>query len=295
MMIIVPETFARIVSGHSGAAGRVWLASLPVRVDWLCEEWRLTPDGPVIHGGMSLVLPVMHSGLPCVLRLSWLMDSHDQEVAALRAWDGHGAVRLFDSSQEHAATLLERLDASRTLELLPLRPALDVAGTLLRRLAVPAPMGLTTLADWADDFAGNLHRRWTEQKRPFSAEILDRVGQIATELGPASASRIVHRDLWYGNILAGRREPWLAIDPMIVAGDPEFGVAQLLWTRAEEIETSGGSLSAIRRLCEVSGLDVERSHAWTLVRCADYWLWGLSVGLTIDPERCCSIVEQLSS
>jgi streptomycin 6-kinase len=294
-MITVPETFARMVTGHSGAAGQVWLDSLPVRVEWLCEEWRLTPDGSVTHGGMPLVLPVMQSGLPCILRLSGLMDSHDQEVAALRAWDGHGAVRLFDSSQEHGATLLERLDASRTLEVLPLRPALDVAGTLLRRLAVPAPMGLTTLADWADDFAGNLYRRWTEQKRPFSAEILDRVGQIAAELGPASASRVVHRDLWYGNILAGHREPWLAIDPMVVVGDPEFGVAQLLWTRADEIGTAGGVRWAMRRLCEVAGLDDERSRAWTLVRCADYWLWGLSVGLTIDPERCRSIIEQLSS
>ena len=31
------------------------------------------------------------------------------------------------------------------------------------------------------------------------------------------------------------------------------------------------------------------------MRCVDYWLWGLSVGLTEDPVRCARIVERLTS
>jgi len=29
------------------------------------------------------------------------------------------------------------------------------------------------------------------------------------------------------------------------------------------------------------------------VRCVDYWLWGLSVGLTEDPVRCQRIINWL--
>ena len=35
------------------------------------------------------------------------------------------------------------------------------------------------------------------------------------------------------------------------------------------------------------------ARSWTLVRCIDFWLWGLSIGFTYDPARCATIVEWL--
>ena len=65
-------------------------------------------------------------------------------------------------------------------------------------------------------------------------------GDGATNIGTITAAlanrdRLVHADLHYGNILAGDREPWLAIDPRAVAGDPEHAVPELLWARLDEV------------------------------------------------------------
>ena len=88
-------------------------------------------------------------------------------------------------------------------------------------------------------------------------------------------------------------EPWVAVDPKVVAGDVEWGIAQLVWTRLEDIEAQGGLDRHFPRLVEAAALDLERARAWTLVRCVDYWLWGLGVGFTEDPARCERIVRWL--
>jgi hypothetical protein len=81
---------------------------------------------------------------------------------------------------------------------------------------------------------------------------------------------------------------------MVVIGDPEFGIAQLLWTRLEDIEAHGGLDHHFHVLIEAADLDLTLARAWTLVRCVDYWLWGLTVGLTYDPARCERIVSWLA-
>jgi streptomycin 6-kinase len=45
-------------------------------------------------------------------------------------------------------------------------------------------------------------------------------------------------DLHYDNILASQRPggPWVAIDPSTAAGTPQRSVAELLWTRVEELK-----------------------------------------------------------
>jgi hypothetical protein len=104
---------------------------------------------------------------------------------------------------------------------------------------------------------------------------------------------LVNYDLHYADVLASRREPWLVVDPMVLAGDLEYGVAQLLWRRLEDMEATGGLDHYFRVLVESAELDFILARDWTLVRCVDYWLWGLSVGLTYDPARCEIIVNRL--
>jgi streptomycin 6-kinase len=83
------------------------------------------------------------------------------------------------------------------------------------------------------------------------------------------------------------------VDPKVVVGDPEFGASQLLVGRLEDIEAHGGLDHHFHVLTEAAHLDPTLTRSWTLVRCVDYWLWGLSVGLTYDPVRCEKIVNWL--
>jgi len=229
-----------------------------------------------------------------VLKLAWPIERTVTEAGALVAWRGRGAVLLLEADLEAGALLLERLDATRTLESMDLRAAAQVAGRLLRRLAIPAPAGVRPLRAVAGDIRRSLPVRQERLGRPVPAGWLATASGLAQELGASAGDRLVHADLHYGNVLAGNREPWLAIDPKPVAGDPEHAIPELLWTRVDELEDA----RAIRRLLAVlagSGdLDGEKARGWAIVRCVDYWLWGLENGLTEDPKRCRRILAALA-
>ena len=75
-------------------------------------RWACTPDGPVLHGGVGLIVPVRMgtSGL-AVLKVSFPHPGNVHEPDAFAAWDGRAAVRLYGRNDERFAMLLERAQA----------------------------------------------------------------------------------------------------------------------------------------------------------------------------------------
>lgn len=291
--LIVPAAFAESVANQAGDAGRAWIAGLPATVDALCSRWGLTIDGEPMHGYLGLVVPVGGDHGPAVLKVSWADESTAHEIAALAAWDGRGAVRLLAADPELRAMLLERLDSSRSLADIEIGEALVEIARLARRLSVPGPAGIPRLQDVAAEMTESLGRRWEALGRPIPHPLIDAARDLAADLGPGAGSLLVNWDLHYGNVLAGTREPWLAIDPKALIGDPEYGLAQSLWTRLEDFEASSGLGACFDALVDGAGLDPRRAAAWSLVRCVDYCLWALGVGLTEDPVRCVRIASWL--
>ena len=292
-MIVVPEAFAAGTIARRGELGRRWIEQLPGLVETLCADWGLTIDGAPSHGGIGLVVPTRRGDELSVLKVSLGDESTEHEAMALEAWAGRGASLLLARSREHDALLLERLDASRSLHDVPLDEAVGVAAALVRRLAVPAPAGLPRQADVAARVAVELPQRWEAQGHPIPRRAVEAAAAAAAELGPTQEALIANRDLHYRNVLAGWREPWLAIDPKGIAGEPALGLAQLLWSRLAEMGGRAGTLRVFDRLVAEVGVDRERARGWALVWSVDYWLWGLSVGLTEDPSSCAAIVEWL--
>jgi streptomycin 6-kinase len=289
--VLEPVEFA----AQASVEGRAWIAALPALVDRLCRRWRLqVEDALAARGYHGVVVPVRRGDERCVLKLTWPAERTVDEARALAAWRGQGAVLLLEADPQVGAQLLERLDPTRTLNTMDLPAAAQVAGSLLRHLAIPAPQGVRPLRAVAADIGGSLPGRQARLGRPVPEGWLATAGTLAHELGASAGDRLVHADLHYGNVLAGHREPWLAIDPKPVAGDPEHAVPELLWTRVDELEDD----AAIRRLLAVlagSGeLDGEKARGWAIVRCVDYWLWGLENGLTEDPKRCRRILAALA-
>ncbi|MCL4859590.1 MAG: hypothetical protein KJZ93_09300 [Caldilineaceae bacterium] len=292
--LVVPTAFAAATVKRAGEAGRRWIAELPEMVGGLCRHWNLEVDGPSMHGYLGLVIPVRRKDEACVLKVSLGDESSAEEALALAAWDGRGAVRLLAEEPTLGALLLERLDHRRSLGDLAIGEALTIAGRLLRRLAIPAPPGFATLREVGPALSATLTANWEAYGRPMPRRTLARAMDAARDLGATAGGLLVNYDLHDANVLAGGREPWLAVDPKVVVGDPEYGIAQLLWRRLEEIEEAGGLEPHFQLLVEAAALDAERARAWTLVRCVDYWLWGLSVGFTEDPARCDAIVRWLA-
>ncbi|MET7345113.1 aminoglycoside phosphotransferase family protein, partial [Streptomyces sp. NPDC005547] len=80
------------------------------------------------------------------------------------------------------------------------------------------------------------------------------------------------------------REPWIAIDPEPLAGDPGFDLWPALNSRWDDVVAKGDMLRIVRRrfdlLTEVLGLDRARATGWTLGRLLQNALWDIDDGET---------------
>ena len=99
---------------------------------------------------------------------------------------------------------------------------------------------------------------------------------------PGTDGRLVHTDLHYFNVLAADREPWLAIDPKPLSGDPHHEVAPLLWNRWEEVLAAHDARTALRSrfhtAVDVAGLDEQRARDWVVARMVVNAMWTIQDG-----------------
>ena len=221
-------------------------------------------------------------------------DDERDEALALRTWAGEGAVRLLNTSGDDRVLLLEKLVPGHSLQDQPIDAAVEVAGGLLRRLAVPAPPGLkVSLATRAKTMVTRLPERWRRHGEPFPRATLDRAIACCAELGPSAANLLVIYDQHFENVLAAHREPWLVIDPTVLAGDVEFGLLPLLWNRTGEFgNTPEGALRRFDAIVAAAELDRDRAWDWTLVRALDEWLWSLEFDPEHEQARWCPVIVE---
>ena len=295
-MVEVPVTFSAWIVQSRGEAGAAWLAELSDRFETLLEHWDLEPDGQPRHGGKALALPVRSSAGAAVLKVTWVSEYTKAEDTALRCWDGRGVVRVLRSDPDEGALLLERLDPDRTMTGLPNDVAARVAGELIGLAAIPALPNLPTVAASVAELGSMLPVHWERLGRPYPRRQLDRVLALVDDLPVSAEPKMVNWDLWDGNVLGSTRPGggWLAIDPWALAGDPESGVAQLLWRRVARMDGRADLERYITIVCDAASLDQDLARAWSYVRVADYWLWALDHGLTEDLKRCARLLEWLT-
>nr|WP_268248763.1 aminoglycoside phosphotransferase family protein [Actinoplanes ianthinogenes] len=132
-----------------------------------------------------------------------------------------------------------------------------------------------------------------ERQERCGGPLVSQALRYAVELPGRGEQVLVHADLHYGNILAGRRRPWLAIDPRPVRGAPEHAVPELMWSRADDLSSGAEIRRLLSTMVDAGGLDGSLARAWVITRCVDYWLWGVERGLTVDPVRCSRVLAAL--
>ena len=254
---------------------REWLPTIPDIVADLAARWSLTVGAPFQPGGQcSWTAPATDaSGTPVVLKVAFRFTSGEErdEAAALKAWDGNGAVRVHaaTASESWYGLLLERCLPGTTLERLP-EPEQDLVVTgLLRRLwnqphdVQPFRPLAHMCAAWADEFE-------TEYAAAPPVARLDpglaRAGiALFRELpGTASSEVLLCTDLHAGNILAARREPWLVIDPKPYVGDPAYDVLQHMLNCDRRL--AAGAADLADRMASLAGLDSGRVRRWLFAR-----------------------------
>jgi streptomycin 6-kinase len=276
-MVIPPRL--RTKASHT-AAGREWLAALPEVTERLAAAWSVELGTPFEEGHVSLVVPADRAGdplalkvpLPTTIELGTLAaGARADEAAALRLWRGDGAARLIEHDRETGAMLIERCVPGHPLHRLGDPQAADlVAAGLLDRLhrAVPGPGEFERLSDRAARLAGHLSRRFDHVGAPFDRALLDTaVADLEWLSAPGTDEVVLHGDLHHDNILAAEREPWLAVDPLPLLGDPAYDAVQyLLFRKGDLADPVVDWDRVISRFCELLGVESERVKAWLFAR-----------------------------
>ncbi len=291
-VITVPTPLVDNLPRYFGERGREWVAAAPRVVERKLAEWDLTVDGPVMNGVVALVVPVRSAGGTAVLKLQIDDPEHPGEAAALRAWDGDGAVRLLREDPDAGALLLERLDSGSDLRGVrdDVRAVQITAELLVRLNAHPAPDGVRGLGEIAAGMLASAPTAAVRLTDPGEAKLIRDWAAAVREVAGECGDRLLHWDLHFENVLAADRAPWLAIDPKPLAGDPAFELLPALHNRWDEVLAADDPLGAVRRrfdaMVEVMGLDRERAVCWTLGRTLQNSLWTIEDGgHTLEPEQ----------
>jgi streptomycin 6-kinase len=226
----------------------------------VAAEWNLRLGDPYALGAGGIVFrAVRGDGTPAVLKVIHPHRESEHEADALEIWAGDGAVRLLERDGDGRALLLERCEPGTFLGELGAGPALDVLAGLLPRLWKTAGPPFRSLSDEA--------AWWSESLRAADdGELRDAALAALRELATTQGEQVlVHQDLHGENVLAARREPWLAIDPKPLVAEREFALAPII--RGPELGAEREDVvHRLEFLTSRLGLDRERARLWAFAQ-----------------------------
>jgi streptomycin 6-kinase len=271
---------------------RQWLTTvLPEIVDQARKRWSLTIGEPFQPGGQTAwVAPVRDAaGADLVLKVAWPHPEAAHEADGLRAWAGHGAVRLHaahDFGAAHAL-LIERCLPGTELSRRPEPEQDTVIAALLRRLWIPPGPGhpFASLEQMCRSWADRSEQSVAAKAPPLDPGLARAGIALFRELPvTADAQVLLCTDLHAGNVLAAAREPWLVIDPKPHVGDPAYDPLQHMLNCEERLHADPRGLA--RRMAGLLDLDPDRVLSWLFARCVQEsaeWPALAEVARTIAP------------
>lgn len=264
---------------------RAWLDVMPDAVAHYLDEWALE-SGPAYEpgGNTAWVAPVRtRDGDELVLKVGMRHPEAEHEAAALRLWDGSGAVRLHRAAYDDRslALLLERCDPGTPLAALP-EPDQDVAIAAVLHRIWATPIGALPGDDDPFEPLGVLCGTWADETEerlggggypgdPGLVREAIAVLRARPSTGRRPGDVLLGTDVHAENVLAARREPWLLVDPKPFVGDPAYDVVQHLLNCRDRLVSDPHGLTA--RLADLTSTDADAVRAWTFARCACELAW----------------------
>jgi len=299
----IPSALVETIVRTWGADGARWLAELPTVVAGIATDWGIDVGEPFALLSYHWVAPVTRAdGTPAVIKIGLPGPGHlNDEAAALAAYDGRGAVRLLAYDAARGALLLERAQpGTPSRELVPRadEAATGAAIEVMRRLHREPPPGGPELVDQGAAFAQYL--RDFPGDGPLPRDVVTRAGGLFAELCASADRRVLlHGDLHHDNLLRAEREPWLAIDPDGVVGDPGYDLGALLYN--PDPPRRDDALLAlvpgrVGQLADGLGVPLDRAIAWGFVKAVLSEVWSteeesypgpgrpLDVALLLEPR-----------
>lgn len=287
----LPDPFVRNILGVYGErAGREWLAALPDLLADAAGRWSLTLGEPYPLTFNYVARATRADGSAAVLKLTPPAGELRFEEAALRHFDGQGAVRVLEADVTRGVLLLERAEPGDLLTAVYERDddeATRIAAEVGMRLHRPPTGPFRTVEDWAVVAFGWLRARYGGGTGPLPAAVVDRAEREHAELVASSApSVMLHGDLHHDNVLSSGRG-WLAIDPHGVLGEPAYEAAGLLRNPPGFGRRPDAPRLLARRvpiLADAYGVDPERIRSWGRAHNVVSVIWSYEDGDAVDHE-----------
>jgi streptomycin 6-kinase len=262
----VTSSFERTIVDLHGQRGQAWLDGLPALIADCAARWGLRMRPPFPNLSYNYAAPAERlDGRPVVLKLGVPSNGELQsEIAALRLYDGRGSVRLLEADPGAGALLLERLQPGTMLSTVTDdEAATRIAATVMRKLWQPAPAehNFPSVAKWASGLQ-RLRTMFGGGTGPLPAPLVDLAENLFAELlASADAPVLLHGDLHHYNILAAEREPWLALDPKGLVGEPAYEVGAFLHNPFDVLAGPDPARKLARRLEVLAEeLDIDRQR-----------------------------------
>jgi streptomycin 6-kinase len=148
---------------------------------------------------------------------------------------------------------------------------------VMRRLHAPPPPGCAIPEALAQVGAFDDYVAAHGSAGPLPLGLVVRAGGLMRELAASATERVVlHGDLHHDNVLRATREPWLAIDPHGLVGDPGYEVGALLFNPDPDDRDAALTAlvpSRVEQLADGLAMPVDRVVAWGFVKAvlSDVW------------------------
>jgi streptomycin 6-kinase len=291
-MFIIPDDFIEQASAFHGEKGLDWLRRLPTILINCEQRWGLTIAQPFAYESYAYhyVAPATRSnGQAVVVKAHAPTNEFVQEAEALRLCAGHGMARLLDYDMHDRVLLLERLlPGTPLLEIEDDEEATSYAAGVMRQLWRPVPAGhpFPSVADWGQGFQ-RLRQHYAGNSGPFPPALLAEAESLYAEMTASMTEHVLlHGDLHHENILTAEREPWLAIDPKGLVGEPAYETGALLRNRHPDLHELAGARKILARRIDILAeeLDLSRTRVrnWAVAQAVLALWWTIEDGGDIE-------------
>ena len=296
-MFVIPENFKREMISLHEDEGRVWLGRLPAILAACEERWAIIIGSPFANLSFNYVVHALRAdGTNVVVKACSPTDEFLQESIALRLFDGHGMAQLLACDTDDEVMLLEALQPGTLLTTIEDdERAISIAVSVMQQLWRPVPEAhpFKSVFDWGKGFT-RLRQHFNGGIGPFPKALLEEAEMLYAELSASMATPVLlHGDLHQENILAATREPWLAIDPKGLIGEPAYETGSLLRNPLPQIlrvpQPQRLLARRIDQLADELGLDRVRIRDWALAQSVLAAWWSIEdFGEVSEAELACA-------
>jgi streptomycin 6-kinase len=283
----LPPDFVSTIRNTFKGDGHRFLANLPALVDEAVRRWGLTDIQPVTNLSYNFVCYALSRAAKqysrsVVLKIGVPRDELTSEMAALRLFNGEGAVELIDCDEAKGFLLLERLQPGIMLSTLKDdEEATRIGANVMLKIQRPAPQDngvFIKLSDWFDGFK-RLRKYFDGGTGPFNKTLVERAERSVRDFFAEDyAPTLMHGDFHHFNILSSERG-WVVIDPKGVIGPAGYEVGPFLLNPWEEpLNGSRFRAQAKKRLYILSerlGMEREHIREWGIAHAVLSAWWGI--------------------